>query len=114
MKSIIAIIFILFVGLIGVKVSMVYIDKSTLVSSIATVDKTTRLSELPDLEIADIIISEFKKNGIEYIQPGDLYIGRDADNHRVDIGVKYQVKVTLIGNIGFNLEMSVDKKYLDD
>jgi hypothetical protein len=114
MKSIVAIIFLLVFGTIGVKVSLAYADKYTIISAIAAVDKNTKLSDLADAEIADILIREFRKNGIDYIKPDDLIIVADPDNKEVQVSLEYDIKVTLIANIGFELPMAVKKDYLAD
>ncbi len=114
MKSIAAIIFIVLFGYIGVKVSLAYADKSTLVSSIEAVDKKNRLSHLTDVEIAAVLIREFKKNGVGYIHADDINIVGDDEHHEVQVSLEYDAHVALLGQMGFTISMKTDKQYLED
>jgi len=112
MKMLIIFVVMIFGAIAAVKTGLSFSDKSTLVSMLANVDRLDNLSKKSESEIKQEIISEAKRNKLDFLDPEDIKISPLTDG--IEVSFEYTAKVELMPGLGFDLEMVTEPAKLAD
>lgn len=95
--TIAVIILVAFIAFLALKLIPVYLEYFSVVSSVNSLEEDPDLGSKSEATVQELLKRRFEINDVKRVKPENVKVTRSG--HRTTVEVKYEARVTLIGNI---------------